>query len=404
MVDPNVPEELSADRLMQFVQHLSVVIGPRHPASQAEHEAAAYVRDATHRLNRRWEEIDQPFHTVDGFRYRVTPLAMLTGLSLFLGLRRSRNSRLVSGLLATGLSVMSRDAFLARPPIWEARLARRESQNVIVRIPPRRAAQRRIVFIAHLDSGTHHLSADPHVVRQLPRTLGGTTLMALVGGVLTVLAGKNQRWRVLRALIAGGALGGAALAVADESGSDVAGANGNASGVAVLLGLAEALNAYPPDVTEVMLAFTGSASAVSTGADVLATEFGNPWHDALWVVVSHVGAGELCWVTRHGISPYAYYAPHPDAVQIMERAADARPDLGMMGKPVLSLDEVSILRDRDLRAVALMACDRATGLIPHWRQNGDTIHEINPETVERAAHACWTITQVIDHSDTWPPS
>jgi hypothetical protein len=171
-----------------------------------------------------------------------------------------------------------------------------------------------------------------------------------------------------------------------------------------LLGLAEALNAYPPDVTEVILAFTGSATAVSTGADVLATEFGNTWRDALWVVVSHVGTGELVWVTRHGISPYAYYAPHPDAVQMMERAADARPDLGMMGKPVLSLDEISILRDRDLRAVALMACDRVTGLIPHWRQNDDSIHEIRRDTVERAAHACWTVTQVLDDSDTWPLS
>jgi hypothetical protein len=389
---------------MQFVRHLSVVIGPRHPASRAEREAAAYVRDVTRQLSRRWEWIDQPFRTVDGFRCRVMPLALLTGLSLLLGLRRNRNSRIVSGLLSIGLSVASRDVFLARPPIWETQLPSRESHNVVVRIPPRRAARRRIVFVAHLDSGIHHLTADPHVVKQLPHTVGSTTLAALVGGVLTVLAGRNQRWRVLRALIAGGALGGAALAIADEMGPDVAGANGNASGVAVLLGLAEALKMHPPEMTEVVLAFTGSATAVSTGADVLATEFGMAWRDALWVVVSNVGAGELCWVTRHGISPYAYYAPHPDAVRIMERVADARPDLGMMGKPMLSIDEVSILRDRDLRAVALMAYDRVTGLIPRWRQNGDTIHAISPDTVERAAHACWTATQVIDQAETWPLS
>jgi len=341
---------------------------------------------------------------VDGFRYRVAPLAALTGLSLLFGLRHNRHSRIISGLLSIGLSVASRDVFLARPPIWEMRMPRRESQNVIVRIPPRRVAQRRIVFMAHLDSGLHHLTADPRVVRQLPHTVGSTTLAALVGGVLTVLAGRNQRWRLLRTLLAAGALGGAVLAIADEMGPDVAGANGNASGVAVLLALAEALKAHPPEMTEVILAFTGSATAVSTGADALATEFGSAWGDALWIVVSNVGAGELCWVTRHGISPYAYYAPHPDAVQIMERVADARPDLGMMGKPVLSVDEVSILRDRGLRAVALMACDRTTGLIPHWRQSSDTIHAIPPDTVERAAHACWTAIQVIDQIDTWPLS
>jgi hypothetical protein len=161
------------------------------------------------------------------------------------------------------------------------------------------------------------------------------------------------------------------------------------------------LRQHPLEVTEVILAFTGSATAISTGADELATGYGRNWHDALWVVVSNVGMGELCWVSRHGISPYAYYHPHPDAVRIMEQVADARPDLGMMGKTMLTVDEVSILRDRDLRAVALMGYDRVTGLIPHWRRSSDTIHEIDPATVERAAHAIWTTTQVVDQAPVW---
>lgn len=403
MTDLNVPEPLNAKHLLEFIRHISVEIGPRHPTSYAEHEAAAYVQQTLHRLNSRWDTVNQPFRSVDGFHYRIAPLASLAGLSLLAGLRKNRQTQILSGLVSIGLSILSRDAFLLRPAVWETWLPRGESQNVIVRIPPHRSVRRRVVFLAHLDSGVHRLTADTHMVRQLPRTLGGITLLALVGGVLTALAGKNQRWRFLRTLIASSALGGAALAAIDERGPDVAGANGNASGVAVLLGLAEALRQRPLESTEVVLAFTGAATAVSTGADILATEYGKTWQDALWVVVSHVGTGELCWATRHGISPYAYYYPHPDAVQIMERTADARPDLGLMGKPMLTIDEVSILRDRDLRAVALMAYNRVTGLIPNWRQNSDTIHEISPETVERAAHACWTAAQMIDQTEIWPP-
>ena len=156
------------------------------------------------------------------------------------------------------------------------------------------------------------------------------------------------------------------------------------------------------DMSGKNLAFTGSGTATCTGADVLATAYGEAWKEALWVVVDHVGAGELCWVTRHGISPYAYYYPHPDAVRVIERTADARPDLGLMGKAVLTVDELAILRDRDLRAVALMGYDRASGLIPHWWQVSDTIHAVVPETLERAAHACWTTARVMDESDTWP--
>ncbi|GAB4429454.1 MAG: hypothetical protein Kow00106_24410 [Anaerolineae bacterium] len=402
MFDVNAPDDLNADALLRHVRHLSVTIGPRRPASEGERAAADYVHDTIRQINERWEVINQPFRSVDGLRYRLAPLAALAGLSLLAGLRRRRQTQVVTGLFCIGLSVVSRDAFLARSLIWETWVPRGESQNVIVRIAPRRRAQRRVVFLAHLDSGVHRLSTDPRAVRHLPYTLGGITLMALVGGVLSVLAGKKGRWRGLRALIGMAALGAAGLAIADETGPEVCGAIGNASGVAVLLGMAQTLAAQPLESTEVVLAFTGSGTATATGADMLATAYGEAWRDALWVVVNNVGAGELCWATRHGISPYAYYYPHPDAVRVMERVAEARPDLGLMGKPMLSLDEVALLRDRDLRAVALVGYDRVTGLIPHWRRASDTIHVLTPGTVERAAHACWTITRVLDESDIWP--
>jgi hypothetical protein len=390
------------DRLLRYIEHLSVEIGPRHPTSQAERQAAGYVHHTLHAINEQWELINQPFRSIDGFRYRIAPLAALAGLSLLSGLKRDRQRQILSGLTSVGLSVLSRDAFLARPAVWETWLARGESQNVIVRIPSQGPANRRVVFVAHLDSGVHRLTASREVVAHLPRTLGAVTILALVGGVLTVLASNAQRWRTLRALIAGLALSGAGLSIVDEMGPDVAGASGNASGVATLLELAALLHAQPLAQTEVNLVFTGSATAVATGADVLAAEYGKRWHDALWVVVSNVGAGELAWVTRHGISPYAYYYPHPDAVQVMEQVANAQPALGMMGKTMLSMDEVSLLRDRDLRAIALMGYDRATGLIPHWRQNSDTIHTIDAPVVARATQAAWEAAQVVDRAEKWP--
>lgn len=402
MTDRNLTEGLDAESLMDTIRQLSVVIGPRPPASRAERDAAAYVHETIRALNGPRELINQPLRTIDGFRYRIGPLALMTGLSLIAGLRPDRKSRFLGGLLSVGLSVLSRDAFLNRPMIWETWLPRGESQNVIVRIPPRHKAFRRVVFVAHLDSGVHRLTTDPRVVHHLPRTLGGVTLMALVGGVLTLLSGKNQRWRLLRTGIAASALGGAALAFVDEMGPDVAGANGNASGVAVLLGLARALRHHPLDSTEVILAFTGAATAVGTGADMLATRYGQEWANALWIVVNSVGRGELCWATRQGISPYAYYHPHPDAVDVMERVAGLRPALGLMGKRMLSMDEAAILDDRDLRMVTLMGYDRATGLTPNWRQSGDTIHEIDPATLERAAETVWAIATVVDQAETWP--
>jgi hypothetical protein len=402
MSDITVPGELTSERLLEFVRHISAVIGPRHPASPAERETANYIHSVIRQIDPEWELTNQPFRSADHFSYRIAPLATVTGISLLWALHRSLKSEIMGGLASIGLSIYSRDAFLQRQAVWESWMPRGESQNVIVRIPPRKHALRRIVLVAHLDSGTHRVTADSRIVRQLPRTLGGITLMALVGGVLSVLAGRKGRWRGLRALLGLSALGGAGLALLDEMGPDVAGANGNASGVSVLLGIAEALKRRPRDHTEVILAFTGAATALGIGVDELATKCGKEWADALWIVVDNVGTGELAWGTREGISPYAYYYPHIDAVEVMERVAEARPDLGLMGKQVVTLDELAILRDRDLRAVTLTAYDRATGLIPNWRQNSDTIHEIDPETLGRAAQALWTAIRVVDQADTWP--
>ena len=400
----NTPEALSADHLMAVIRHLSVTIGPRRPASAAEREAANFIYESLRGLQRRDEIEEQSFRSIKGFRGRIAPLSLVTGASLFYGLREDRRSHWLAGLVSIAMSVMARDAFLHRRAVWESLLPRGDSQNIIVRIPPRRRIRRRIVFVAHMDSGVHRLTTDARVVAQVPRTVGGITLMALTGGVLTLLAGRNQRWRFLRGIMGAGALAGATWSVADEMGPDVSGANGNASGVAALLGLAEMLQHNQFQSTEIVLAFTGAGTAVGTGMDVLASKYGDAWKDALWVVVNNVGTGELCWPTRHGISPYAYY--HPDAVgeSIMQQVAAARPDLGLMGKSLLTLDELALLRDRDLHAVALMAYDRVTGLIPNWRQNSDTIHAIDPQTVSRAAQALWTAAEVMDTLEQWPPS
>ncbi len=402
-LDRNVPQALDAAHLLADVRALSEEIGARPPTSPAERQAAAYIAEQLRPLVDDWHMRSQPFRSIAGMHYRIAPLAVAVGASLLLGRRRARWAQFLGGALAVGLSVASRDAFLARPAAWEAFLPRGTSQNVIVRIPPRGRRTRRVVFLAHMDSGQHRVTAHPRFVGRLPQTLGALTLLALVGGVLTVLAGKSaQRWRTLRALIAGAAFGSAALAVLDEAGPAVDGAIGNASGVAALLGLARALRERPLASTEVILAFTGSATAVCTGAEALARAYREEWGDALWVVVSNVGAGELCWVTQHGISPYAMYAPDPQAVRVMERVADARPDLGLMGKRMVTLDELARLRDYGLHAVALMGYERVSGLIPHWRRRSDTFAAVQAPTVERAAHTCWTVAQVLDQAESWP--
>ena len=169
MMDHNLPKELNANSLMDTVRALSVKIGPRRPASQDERDAAQYVHNTIRSLDGEWELINQPVRSTGGFRYRIMPLALGNGLSLVWGLSKRRRNQILGGLASVGISVLSRDAFLLRPAPWQSWFARGESQNVIVRITPRGPVRRRVVFVAHLDSAHHRVTADPRLVRYLPR-------------------------------------------------------------------------------------------------------------------------------------------------------------------------------------------------------------------------------------------
>ena len=63
-----------------------------------------------------------------------------------------------------------------------------------------------------------------------------------------------------------------------------------------------------------------------------------------------VGTGELCYVTKHGISYFTPYAPHPHMVALAQQAAQKHPQLRVIGKEMLILEEVANLWRRGYKA------------------------------------------------------
>jgi hypothetical protein len=123
-----------------------------------------------------------------------------------------------------------------------------------------------------------------------------------------------------------------------------------------------------------------------------------PTASTYWIDVEMVGAGDLCYVTRHGISYFTTYAPHPEMVRIAERVARRHPHLGVNGRDMVMLEEIANLRRHQYKAICVAGHDEE-GMLPNWHRLSDNLDNIDPDTLTRAARYVWEMAQEIDRKD-----
>ncbi|MFN8377714.1 MAG: M28 family peptidase [Anaerolineae bacterium] len=314
-------------RLMEHVRALAEVIGPRPPASEAEGRAAAYVAEQLRALG--IEPVrEQPFAS-------STPIGrtslMLTSL-MALGLVAGRGGRLAK--LAGGAAVVSSAYALYRLlrgsplPLTDV-FQSQDSRNLIAHIPPAKRSRQFLFLTANLDSDrarVTHVQGVPFLRRAAGTGLIGLGGLAGLGMIADSVIGRRkangaQTAAAFLSVVA------AALLGYDELQPPTIGANGNASGVAVLLGLAEALIEKPLEHTEVVLLFTGAQEASASGLNAYLRQFAPPRSDTWWIDVEMVGAGELAYVAEGGASLFTSYHPAPRITALAHEVAEQHPEL-----------------------------------------------------------------------------
>lgn len=238
-------------QVMEHVNQLAEVIGPRPAATDAEANAADYIEDV---FRARGLEVErQEFDAARTASWPFVVCHVLTllavGLTFWLPI-----VALVPAVLAAVLLTLE----LSRRPVLGRLMPKGPSQNIIARhVPRQRRGERlkRVVIVAHYDSARSSLAYSPGMVKNL-RTL------ALVGRVATYaaaavialaalpLAAEWGIWSGVAAAVAGGAvLVPLAISLHAEllmHATD--GANGNASGVAAMIGVMEATVPEPDEV------------------------------------------------------------------------------------------------------------------------------------------------------------
>lgn len=345
---------------------------PRPPASQEEYEAAVYVHEQLKTAGVDTPE-EMPFYTLQSLGERLAVGSLLAGLGLGLGLRKSRLAKR-AGVFLSLMGSMNLRRSLRGQPVWgEVLFPQRRSQNIMGRILPQGEILARVIFLVNLDTRDRIQVKNTTLQQLRPYLFDGLLLTAFTGTT-------EKPFRlpgVLRRLLSLALFGSAGLLAARLSTGETEIVDNNAIGIALLLNLAQGWTQQPLQNTEIILAFTGSETVGGRGGAELVGRFEKEWGSAYWVVIKEMGFGELGWISEHGLSRSTRYTPHPDAEALIRRVAVENRALGLSGHSSRTLDAVSFLVEKRLKAIAI-------GSVPHHEQASAGTIALHPERWERS--------------------
>lgn len=375
-------------------------IGARAPASENERRAAEYIREQLAAFG--VEQVrEQRFNTPRTAGTTFIPLALIGAVSAWLT-RRGRIGRVIGGAGLIWAALEARRALLMEPPSFIPLAVGGESRNVIARIAPTDEVKRFVFLVAHLDSPKQRMTVPLRYLPFLTKPfLSWVLVWALLhggGAVLrAVLGGSSKRaskpphesgtpvWGLLTGLLF------------DETQPISDGANDDASGMAALLEIAAALRDRPLANTEVVLLFTGAATAGGIGLSSYLDQYAPPKDFSTWINLEMVGAAgtSLSYIAKGGLTHLSEYRPAPRITALTRALAEKHPEYGVYGKNVLLLDETAALRRRGYEAITLAGVDRG-GNLPRWHGAGDTLAQISPDPIERAVRFTRLMIDAID--------
>ncbi|MBN1875668.1 MAG: M20/M25/M40 family metallo-hydrolase [Anaerolineae bacterium] len=400
-----MPNALSAISLMHHARALAEEIGPRPAGHIEEMRARQYVRAVLAELG--FAEIETlPFRTPDTWGYALgIPIALALATNVGQAFPSApRRRRLIGGMLALASAYALWEAMRVNKQPLTILAPRRPSATLIARIPAggettHTDACNRVVLLAHLDTNKARLMFHPKLKKMI---LGATTAGwgAIVGNGLLQIADAlwpgsvppAGRKASIAALVTA-----LALTLGDEYGNYVPGANDNASAVAVVLGLAAHLQAYPLKHTDVWLAFTGAEESGCVGAHALLDTYGDELRDAWFLDFEMVGTQEIAYVTRHsGFSYLSAYTPDAESLAWVKAVAQAHPEYNIHGRAMVIGEEVGALRSRGYRGICLAGYG-PDGWLENWHQSSDDIDHLVPEGLEKTAHFAWDLLKTLDN-------
>ena len=386
-------------RAIDHIRYLSETIGGRGSCTPAERQAAEYAAEQMRLLDVSAVRLE-PYQGAPS-TYRPYVLALTAALlgTLLVWLIPGRGAMLVAALLGAlgAWGMLAETDFAANWMRWL--LPGAGSQNAVGLISPQGEVRHRVVLCAHLD--THrtpifYSSKAWHTLFGL--FVGGAFLSMVVGaagyGLDALFGWAWVRWIGLAA--AAMELFALVPCLHADFTPFSPGANDDASGVGVILALAERLSREPLAHTEVWLAFTGCEEVACYGMaaflDAHAAELGD---ESVYLILDQMGTGQLMVLTIDGL--IIKRKTHPRALELARRANDALPDVQVGDQVGIAYTDATVATKRGLVSLTVDALPPpGTDGATHWHQMSDTLAHVDPGTLADAHVFTWQVLQEID--------
>jgi hypothetical protein len=373
------------------VRHLETI--ERGTASPGEREAADWIAAQLGRLGADAHTEAEQVH--GGYWIPVgAPAAAAAGLAL-LALRGGALARAaaLAGGAAAAASIL--DDISGGRQVSRRALPKRESRNVVA-IAGDPDAERTLVLVAHHDAGHggavfDHSLADT-IEERWPGFIGRFNTYppimwpTVAGPILTALGALAGSRRLLGT---GAAFGlGTAAAMADIARSPVSpGASDNLSAVAVLLGVAEALQDQPVEGLRVLLVSTGSEESFMEGM----RRFMERWAPDLpkdrttVVCLETLGCPRLALIEGEGM---AWMTDYPqDTRDLVAGVADEAGIALVRGLRTRAATD-GLIALRAGYPSALLASVDQRNIPSHWHCPCDVADNVEFDTIRQATELC----------------
>jgi len=380
---------------LKHVRFLSVDIGPRQPTGEGERKGAEYVRGEFEHfgLNPQWE-------TFQSARSIFLPHMLGSGLMLLAFAIFSLGGR-GTAILAAGISLLVVANELLeigfKDNLFRRVVPKAESQNVHAVLQPSGEHLRDLVLVGHLDTQrTPIFFSSPKWVGIYDRfimVLFVTYLVQVVLYTLSIFTPLDWAWYATIPTAICALIMLVFFMEADLS-PFTAGANDNATGVGMVLTLAEELKAKPLLNTRVFAVCTGCEEVQHYGMIDWYKHHRSELKEPRALIFEMLGVEGPAWLTQEGI--IVPFKSNPELVSMVEKLCADHPEWGAYPNKISggNTEMADAIRAR-VPAITIFGMSR-TGIAPYWHQVQDTFDKMNPKVMERTWALTWSLVSEID--------
>jgi hypothetical protein len=383
---------------MDHVLHLANTIGARGSSTKKEEEAARYA-DVTLKQAGLGSVIERFQSGPSGWCHSVwfARLMLVSAAIYIFGGRWGAIVAAVVGVVVFG-SLLLEMTFRPGPLRWV--LPKGDSQNVWTRVLPTDSPIEQVVLLGHLDTHRTPLvfSSDGWIrffrILFYAAMLSGIYLIALFAVDIIF---DIRWWRLLSLAGVPAIVILLVLSLQAEKTPYTVGANDNATGAAIALGLAERLKNEPLAHTAVWVVLSGCEEVGCYGADHFAQNHGDELAGAAWIALDSLGSasGGLYYLEAERF--LCKTTSDSGLVAIAGQVADRHPELNVRAFKKISdaYTEGSIGGKYKFKVLTLISLG-ADGIPTEWHRPTDVVQKLDIDCVKRAEAFVWEFLKEID--------